>query len=365
MKKLLGSLLLAPIAISACGTTSQEKLIIYTNRKIDNVQWIVDEYKKSNPNALEVEIVDGEGVNLMNQYIQESKANVRTADILLMQDALIMDKNKDLFQELDSSITGKVTKDVVDTSNKWIGVSARARIVAYNDTDLKKANEQLYGKLSTNTATMMDILSHGGMAMTRDANNSYFRSEITAHYAKAKKDKNLEEFKTKFEKFYGTVKSGNGFSSAGDRGVLDAVKTNGNGVSIGLANSYYFYGAPACSDTVKDRCGYLEDENIKLSFIDSKGDGTWTDLAAFGISNKSAQTTAAKDLLSVFLNAKVQAKIPTREGSGEFPTLLETPELPSYLMPLNSFNKLGSTVGFDTIVNERDEAFAWLDKMTI
>jgi iron(III) transport system substrate-binding protein len=129
----LALLVLVPVA--GCGGEDAD-LTIYSGRNETLIGDLVKDFEKQS--GLNVEVRYGDSAELAAQIAEEGD-NTR-ADVFFAQDAGALGSVEEQFTELPRAVVTEVPKRYRDSTNRWVGTSARARVVAYDSRELKPAD---------------------------------------------------------------------------------------------------------------------------------------------------------------------------------------------------------------------------------
>lgn len=123
--------LLAVLALAnAPGVTAQDEtgpLTVYSGRSESLVGPIIDRF--SEVTGLEVEVRYGDTAELAAVLLEEGERS--PADLFFSQDGGALGAVASLLAPLDSGILDRVPAELRDPEGRWVGVSGRARTVAY------------------------------------------------------------------------------------------------------------------------------------------------------------------------------------------------------------------------------------------
>jgi iron(III) transport system substrate-binding protein len=284
---------LAVLTISSCtiasdnSATDQDQtetstLTVYSGRNENFISPFFDEFTAQT--GIKVEARYGDSAELAALLLEEGKNS--PADVFLSQDAGAIGAvaAQDLFKNLDSSAISVVAEQFRDPNSKWVGITGRSRIVAYNNkkysaTDLPKTIDEL-----------LDPKWSGKIAIA--PTNASFQSFITAVVQLRGEEKALEWLKglntnkpQKFEKNAQMVE-------AIDQGVVD----------LGLTNHYYVA-------EVSENLG--REINVGISFFNNQDPGNLLNVSALGILQTSEKQEASLKLLSYLLSKPTQERFVT------------------------------------------------------
>ena len=128
---LLGGLALVLLipALAACGG-NEDTLTIYSGRSENLVQPIVDQFASAT--GVEVKVRYGSTAQMANTILEEGRKS--PADVFFAQDAGALGAvaAAGLLDTLPDSILEKVDHKYRSRNKEWVGLSGRARVVAYN-----------------------------------------------------------------------------------------------------------------------------------------------------------------------------------------------------------------------------------------
>lgn len=130
---LLALLVLVPVA--GCGGEDAD-LTVYSGRNEKLIGDLVKDFEKSS--GLNVEVRYGDSAELAAQIAEEGDNT--PADVFFAQDAGALGSVERQFTELPAALVGGVPKRYRDAQDRWVGTSARARVVAYDSRELKPAD---------------------------------------------------------------------------------------------------------------------------------------------------------------------------------------------------------------------------------
>lgn len=285
---------LAVLTISSCtiasdnSATDQDQteistLTVYSGRNENFISPFFDEFTAQT--GIKVEARYGDSAELAALLLEEGKNS--PADIFLSQDAGAIGAvaAQDLFKSLDSSVISVVAEQFRDPNSKWVGITGRSRIIAYNNKKYSAAD------LPKTIDELLDPKWSGKIAIA--PTNSSFQSFITAVVQLRGEEKALEWLKglnankpQKFEKNAQMVE-------AIDQGVVD----------LGLTNHYYV------AEVSKNLSREI---NVGISFFNNQDAGNLLNVSALGILQTSEKQEASLKLLSYLLSKPTQERFVTK-----------------------------------------------------
>ena len=123
--------LLAVVPAAGCGGEDAD-LTVYSGRNEKLVGDLVKNFEAES--GLDVEVRYGDSAELAAQIAEEG-ANTR-ADVFFAQDAGALGSVERQFAALPGNLVREVPERYRDSGNRWVGTSARARVVAYDSREL-------------------------------------------------------------------------------------------------------------------------------------------------------------------------------------------------------------------------------------
>lgn len=223
---LVAALALAPLVSCSTGDDGgDDALVVYVGRDEELVGPLLKQF--SEETDIKVEARYAATPDTLALLLEEGDAT--PADVFLSQDAGALGalSEADMLLPLPEEITGQVLEQFTSADDTWVGVTARARVIAYNSE--KVAQDEVPSTVAE--LTEKKWAGRVGLPPT----NASFQAFVTGFRA-AEGDAAAEKWLA--DMVANDVQT---FESNGD--TLEAVE-NGT-VDLGLINHYYLYGLRA------------------------------------------------------------------------------------------------------------------------
>ena len=130
--------LVAGLGLAACDSGGSDELVIYSGRSENLVQPILDRFEEEE--GVKISVRYGDTAELAAALLEEGD-NTK-ADVFFSQDAgaLAAVASRDLLADLPAAATAVVDDRFKDPGGRWVGITGRARVVAYNTDELTEAD---------------------------------------------------------------------------------------------------------------------------------------------------------------------------------------------------------------------------------
>jgi len=117
-------------------TSAQESLVVYSGRSKELVQPIFDKF--SEKHGIQVQVRYGKTSQLAATLLEEGSRS--PADVFFSQNAGALGalESEGILEALPNNLLNRVEERFRSKANKWIGVTGRARVVAYSSKRLSK-----------------------------------------------------------------------------------------------------------------------------------------------------------------------------------------------------------------------------------
>lgn len=323
-KKLQTVLLLTVIAaggLSGCGgggDGDKDKLVVYAGRNENLVRPLLDRFTKQT--GIDIRVRYNDTAELLPTILEEG-SNSR-ADVFLSQDAGALGElaNKKLLRELPADVLSQVDPRFRDDGERWVGVTGRARVIAYNTERVTPAD------LPQSVLEVTDPKWKGKVGFP--PTNASFVAFVTSLRETVGDERTrsfLEGLKANEAKRY-------------DNNVvtLDAVASGE--IELGLVNHYYLY------NEFKERPKAPVANHYPGQGPD--GEGTFVNVSGVGILASTDQTVAAERFVRFLLDEESQhyfrdetAEYPLRKGVEPIAELPPLQELKTIEVPLTTLGR--------------------------
>jgi iron(III) transport system substrate-binding protein len=324
-KKLVVSLLLtvvSSIGLAACSSGGGdggggEELVIYSGRNENLVRPILERFEEQT--GVKISVRYGDTAEMAAAILEEGD-NTR-ADVFISQDAgaLAALANRDLLAELAADDLEVVPERFRDPDGRWVGVSGRARVYAYNTEKLQES------ELPDDVFELTGPQWKGRVGLP-PANASFiaFVSALTEQFGAERTKQFLTDLKANDLKTYDN-----------NLVVIEAV-ADGE-IDLGLVNHYYLY------SEFEER----PDIPVRNFFPGQRsGGGTFVNVAGVGILAGTDRRPQADRLVEFLLGEEAQeyfseetTEYPLRQGVAANPQLPALDTIKTIDVPLADLGK--------------------------
>ena len=311
-----------PLLLAACGAGgagSREPLVVYSGRNENLVRPLLDRFARNT--GIDIRVRYADTSELLPTLLEEG-GDTR-ADVFLSQDAGALGELalKGMLAPLPADVADLVDARFRDSDRRWVGITARARVIAYNTDKLKP--EAL--PKSVLDVTSPEWRGRVGFPPT----NASFVAFVTS-LRETVGDERAREF------LRGLKENG---AKRYDNNVLTIDAVASGEVDIGLVNHYYLY------NEFKERPG----AHVANFYPGQEqgGEGTFVNVAGVAILANSDRTVAAERFVRFLLSPESQRYF--REETAEYPLRAGVEPIPE-LPPLQSLHTVDvplTTLGRD------------------
>lgn len=236
---------------------SDKTVTLYSGRSEDLVQPILDRFTEES--GIQVEVRYGSTAAMAAQLIEEGEGS--PAEIFLAQDAgaLGATAKEGVLSPMDESMLDAVPEEYRDDEGRWVGLTGRVRVLAYNEDAVPQ--DELPS--SVDELTEEEWKGRVGVAPT----NASFQTFVTAMSAEEGED-DAREWLSGLAENDPQIREKNGEIVADvDAGTLDA----------GLVNHYYLY------ELADEKGVDAEDLDTSLHFFPDGDLGSLVNISGVGL----------------------------------------------------------------------------------
>jgi iron(III) transport system substrate-binding protein len=265
----------AATTVAAAPTVRSKKLVVYSGRNERLVKPLLEAFTQETGIELEVRYADSS--QLAATLIEEGSRT--KADIFFSQDAGALGAlaKRNLVADIPAASVAKVPKQFQSADKKWVGVSGRARVFAYDPRQVSNPPDAI--------DDLLDPKWKGKLGYV--PTNASWHSFVTGLRVIRGEDgakKWLAGFKANSPRTY----SGNALAlQAVDRGDI----------AIGLVNHYYLYEASQ---------GDISKLRARNAFAKAGDPGALVNVAGVAIMKDAGNDSAATDFVKFLLNKDAQ-----------------------------------------------------------
>ncbi|MGQ0521850.1 MAG: iron ABC transporter substrate-binding protein [Actinomycetota bacterium] len=282
----------ALLPVAACGgggSGSGDGITVYSGRNENLIRPLLDRFARSTGISIHVKYAD---TSELLPTILEEGSNTR-ADVFFSQDAGALGElsAKGLLRQLPEDVLKEVDDRFRDTGGTWVGVTARARVIAYNTDKLTP------DQLPRSVLEVTDPKWKGRVGYPpTNASFVAFVTSLRETVGEERTRQFLEGLQANGAKRY-------------DNNVLTLDAVASGEVDLGLVNHYYLY------NEFKER----PDARVANFYPGQEpgGEGTFVNVAGAGILAGSKRVPEAERFVRFLLGAEAQTYF--REETAEYP----------------------------------------------
>lgn len=300
--------LVAAVGLASCSSDDADELVIYSGRNENLVRPILEQFEEES--GIKISVRYGDTAEMAAAILEEGD-NTR-ADVFLSQDAgaLAALAERDLLAELPETSLEVVAERFRDPEGRWVGLSGRARVFAYNTEKLTEADvpDDVF------ELTQPEWNGRVGLPPT-NASFIAFVSAMTEQYGRDRTKQFLTDLKA------------NGLKTFDNNIVTIEAVADGE-IDLGLVNHYYLYSE------------FEERPDLPVANFypgQRSGDGTFVNVAGVGIIEGTDQAEAAQEFIDFMLGVEAQEYF--SEETTEYP-LRDGVEADENLPPLGSIKTI-------------------------
>lgn len=283
-------LTLAVAALTGCGAGEPDAdLVIYSGRSESLVGGFIDEFEKSS--GLTVQVRYGDTAEMAAQLLEEGDRT--PAQVFFSQDAGALGALSDAgaLATLPTELTSTIPAAYSSTDGTWLGVTGRARVIAYDPEQVAEAD------IPDDLSELTGERWRGEVAIA--PTNASFQSFVTAL--------RVTEGEQAAEDFLQGLVDNDAQIYENNLTMLDGLEAGE--VSVGLTNHYYLYelAQEVGADNVRTR----------LKFPTTGSAAALVNVAGVGVLKGAQDLPAARRFVEFLVDADTQAEFV--EVTGEYP----------------------------------------------
>ncbi len=277
-----------------------QEVNIYTARHYEVDDLVYQQFTEKT--GIKVNVVKGKAEELIERMKREGEKT--PADLFITVDGGVLNNAKQagLLQPMQSEVIDKqVPKQFRDKDNEWIGLSTRARVIAYAKDRVKPEQLSTYEDLATD--------KWKGKVLVRSSTSLYNQS-LVASLIELNGEQKAEEWAK------GIAANLSREPEGGDRDQAKAIVAGVGDVAI--MNTYYYGQLLNSKDPEEVKIA----DQVALFFPNQETTGTHLNISGAGLSKHSKNKDNAIKLIEYLTAAEVQAI--TSKENYEFPVNPET-----------------------------------------
>ena len=315
---LLLSVAIGAATLAACGGSDGDSLVVYSGRNRNLVGPILDRFARETGTDISVRYADT--TELTPTLLEEGRSS--RADVFFSQDAgaLAALAGRGRLGRMPVDVLDQVEPRFRDPGRRWVGVTGRARVIAYNTERVTPA------RLPRSVLEVAGPAWAGRVGFPpTNASFVAFVSALMEQVGRERTRSFLEGLEANGAKRY-------------DNNVLVLEAVARGEVDLGLVNHYYLY------NEFKQR----PDAPVANHFPgqDPGGEGTFVNVSGVGILAGTDQPEAAERFVRFLLDNGAQtyfrdqtAEYPLRQGVGPIPELPPLDKLRTIDVPLDRLGR--------------------------
>jgi len=288
MKKVIYILCVAILVLS-CKSENKtsdeaEELTVYTHRHYESDQDLFKQFEKET--NIKLNIVNASADELIQKMSLEGEQS--PADVLITVDAgrLYRAKSQNLLQPISSQLIDSIVPThLKDEDGQWVGLTKRARVIAYSKEEVDPTKLSTYEEL-TSEQWQEDIL-------VRSSSNIYNQSLLASMIAN-----NDKAFAEKWAQ--GVVDNMARAPKGNDRDQVKAVANNEG--QLAIVNTYYIGKLLNSEDENEVKAG----ESVTIFFPNQETTGTHINVSGIGVAKYSPNKENAIKFIEFLLKEEAQ-----------------------------------------------------------
>ncbi len=318
--------LLVALAAPACGVGrgGDESLVVYSGRNENLVRPLLERFARET--GIDISVRYNDTSELLPTILEEGRRT--RADVFLSQDAGALGElaSKGLLRPLPAEVLDTVDPRFRDSEGRWVGVTGRARVIAYNTEQVAPA------ELPRSVLEVTDPKWRGKVGYP--PTNASFVAFVTSLRESVGEERTRQ--------FLEGLQANDARRYDNNIATLDAVASGE--IELGLVNHYYLY------NEFKER----PDAPVANHYPGQEdgGEGTFINVSGVAVLANTDRVEAAERLVRFLLGTEAQnyfreetAEYPLRAGVDPLPELPPLRTLRTIDVPLEQLGRdLGGTV---------------------
>lgn len=288
MHKLIYLLLISIFVVGCKSESKDEKsneLTVYTHRHYESDQELFKRFEEES--GIKLNIVNASADELIQKMSLEGEQS--PADVLITVDAgrLYRAKSQDLLQAFSSKLIDSIVpKHLKDEDGQWVGLTKRARVIAYSKDRVDSTQLSTYENLTSD--------EWNDKILVRSSSNIYNQSLLASILANQG-----QEFAENWAK--GVVENMARSPKGNDRDQVKAV-ANGEG-DLAIVNTYYIGKLLNSEDKDELEAG----KSVDIFFPNQETTGTHINVSGIGVAKYSPNKENAIQFIEFLLQEEAQS----------------------------------------------------------
>ncbi|NEV93668.1 Fe(3+) ABC transporter substrate-binding protein [Psychroflexus sp. YR1-1] len=287
MQKIIYLLLISVFVIGCKSDNKKEtenELTVYTHRHYESDQELFKRFEEES--GIKLNIVNASADELIQKMNLEGEQS--PADVLITVDAgrLYRAKSQGLLQSFSSKLVDSIVPNYLkDEDGQWVGLTKRARVVAYAKDRVDSTQLSTYADLATE--------KWDNKILVRSSSNIYNQSLLASIIANQG-----EEFAEEWAQ--GIVENMARAPKGNDRDQVKAVANNEGDLAI--VNTYYIGKLLNSEDSSEVEAG----KSVNIFFPNQETTGTHINVSGIGVAKYSPNKEAAIQFIEFLLQEEAQ-----------------------------------------------------------
>ena len=303
-----GALLLGAAACGGDGASSEpgdKTIALYSGRAEGLIKPLLEKFTAQT--GIKVDARYGSTAQMAAQLLEEGARS--PAEVFLAQDAggLGAVNKQGLFAALPAELIARVPEAYRAKDGKWVGVTARSRVLVYNPTLVDAA------QLPKSVFELTDPKWKGKVAIA--PTNGSFQAFVTAV--------RVQHGEARAKEFFAGLKAND--AQVRDSNITIVKDVDAGSVPVGLVNHYYL------GEIAKERGITADRMTAKLHHFAPGDSGAMVNVSGIGVLNRSASDPDVRALVDYLLGTEAQTHF--AQQLFEYPVVGGAPA-PAYVPPL-------------------------------